>query len=279
MTELQTREGMELVARIEARAMEVVKFTENPREKRDSVAGFRRFSTMLDDFHQAAEIAEARLTLMKSDRRDDLRRYVTQIRAKILKIEIDVMQSYLETMIEAQAPLPFGARELFQNRIKRLGELSALLSDGPQADGGVNELILHIRRMLETLMENAPQLEVFERAPDFRMQRSAPPSGPRAVARAEEAPPPRADGIPNIPKAAKVVRLEHKDSWGRIFLDKNSFDIVTQVCRTRNMTLDQVATRLGITRVALTLILNGQDAIQRNSLDVLHRILNGGHAT
>lgn len=274
MSDQHTLEANDLVSRIEGRAMQIFKFTENPKEKRDNVAGFRKFSTMVDEFHQAAEIAEVRLTTLKTGRREELRRYVMQIRAKILKMEIDVTQTYLEGLIEARAPLPFGAREFFQTRLKRLSELSKMLADGPDADGSAAALMENMRKMLEHLMENAPQLEVFEREADYRPpQRSGTQAARPAAKKIANS---ESSESESAPASSKAVRLDYKDNWGRIFLDKKSFDTVTVVCRTRGMSLDNIASRLGMTRVALTLILNGQDPIQRNTLDMLHRVLNGG---
>src|SRR5262245_9954360 len=91
-------EANELVSRIEQRAMYIFRFTEDVNEKRNTVTGFRKFSTLVDDFHQAAEVAEGRLSVLKTGRRDELRRFVSQLRAKILKVEIDVKQSYLENL-------------------------------------------------------------------------------------------------------------------------------------------------------------------------------------
>ncbi len=273
----QTQEGNELVSRIEARALQIFKFTENPAEKRDNVMGFRRFSSMIDDFHQAAEVAEGRLTLLKSERRDELRRYVTQIRAKILKIEIDITQNYLEGLIETQAPLPYGAREFFNSRLKRLGELAQLLSDGPNADGSAGELMQHMRAMLHMLLDRSPELEVFERDPNQRpVPRSRPPVQTSGRVRGGGSGPPAAPPPPKQAPVPQVVRLEHRDEWGRLFLSKGSFDLVTQVCRAKGLSMDNVAGKLGVTRIALTLILNGQDPIPRAMLDVLHRTLNAG---
>lgn len=266
------QEANELVSRIEQRAMYIFKFTEDVNEKRNTVSGFRKFSTLVDDFHQAAEIAEGRLSVLKTGRRDELRRFVSQLRAKILKVEIDVKQSYLENLIEARTALPYGAREFFASRLKRMEELSSLLLDGPEAGGTADQLLVHMRNMLLHLMEQAPQLEVFERDPDWRpTQRSVPTGRPAAP------PAPRAQKSAAL--EIKPIRLTGRDEWGRVFLDKGSFDQITQACRARSINLDQVASKLGITRVALTLILNGQDPIARNQLDVLHRIINNYNTT
>ncbi|PJI44533.1 hypothetical protein [Ferrovibrio sp.] len=266
------QEANELVSRIEQRAMQIFRFTEDVNEKRNTVSSFRKFSTLVDDFHQAAEIAEGRLSVLKTGRRDELRRFVSQLRAKILKVEIDVKQSYLENLIETRIALPYGAREFFASRLKRLEELSSLLVDGPEAGGTADQLLVHMRNMLQHLMEQAPQLEVFERDPDWRpMQRSVPTGRPAA------APAPRPQK--NAPLEIKPIRLTGRDEWGRVFLDKGSFDMITVACRARGINLDQVASKLGITRVALTLILNGQDPIARNQLDVLHRVINNYNAT
>lgn len=272
------QEANELVTRIEQRALQIFKFTESGDEKRNSVAGFRKFSSMVDDFHQAAETAEGRLSVLKTGRRDELRRYVTQVRAKILKIEIDVKQSYLENLIEARTALPFGAREFFASRLKRLEELSSLLVDGPEADGTAGSLLEHMRKMLEHLMAQAPQLEVFERAPDWRPQHRAVSMPRQAAAPAASAAPAAAAPKPRAAAEKKLeikpIRLTGRDEWGRVFLDRGSFEMVNDACRARGTTLDNVASKLGLTRVALTLILNGQDPIQRNTLDVLHRVIN-----
>ncbi len=266
------QEANELVSRIEQRAMHIFKFTEDVNEKRNTVSGFRKFSGLVDDFHQAAEIAEGRLSVLKTGRRDELRRFVSQLRAKILKVEIDVKQSYLENLIEARIALPYGAREFFASRLKRLEELSSLLVDGPEAGGTADQLLVHMRTMLHHLMEQAPQLEVFERDPDWRpTQRSVPGARPAAA----PAPRPQKSATLEI----KPIRLTGRDEWGRVFLDKGSFDMITVACRARGINLDQVASKLGITRVALTLILNGQDPIARNQLDVLHRVINNYNTT
>lgn len=271
------QEANELVSRIEQRAIQIFKFTEDPGEKRNTVSGFRKFSTLVDDFHQAAEVAEGRLSVLRTGRRDELRRYVAQMRAKILKMEIDVKQTYLENLIEARSALPYGAREFFASRLKRLEELSTLLIDGPEAGGTADTLLDHMRKMLQHLMDQAPQLEVFEREPDWRPpQRSAPP--PVVKASSGAAPAPRRVGAQPAKAEIKPIRLTGRDEWGRVFLDRGSFDQMTLACRARGITLDQVASKLGITRVALTLILNGQDPIQRNMLDVLHRVINNYNA-
>lgn len=263
------QEANELVSRIEQRAFQIFRFTEDPDERRNTVASFRKFGELVDDFHQSAEMVEGRLSVLKTGRRDELRRYVAQMRAKILKMEIDVKQSYLENLIESRAALPFGAREFFATRLKRLEELSGLLVDGPEANGSAGSLLDHMRKMLEHLMAQAPQLEVFEREPDQRPVQPAPRPRPRAAAAQ-----PKVSGKPAAKPEIKPIRLTGKDNWGRVFLDKDSFDQVNAACRARGITIDQVAAKLGITRVALTLILNGQDPIQRNMLDVLHRIIN-----
>jgi hypothetical protein len=270
------QEANELVTRIEQRALQIFKFTENAEEKRNSVAGFRKFAAMVDDFHQAAETAEGRLSVLRTGRRDELRRYVTQVRAKILKIEIDVKQSYLENLIEARTALPYGAREFFASRLKRLEELSNLLVDGPEADGTAGGLLDHMRKMLEHLMAQAPQLEVFERAADWRPQHRAVSAAPRPAAAAPTggAPAPRPRRAAESKPEIKPIRLTGRDEWGRVFLDRGSFEMINDACRARSITLDNVASKLGITRVALTLILNGQDPIARNMLDVLHRVIN-----
>lgn len=264
------QEANELVSKIEQRALQIFKFTEDPSEKRTTVAGFRKFSALVDDFHQAAEVAEGRLSVLKTGRRDELRRYVAQVRAKILKMEIDIKQSYLENLIEARSALPYGAREFFASRLKRMEELSSLLVDGPEGGGGANDLLEHMRRMLQHLMDQAPQLEVFERDPDWR-----PPQRTGIVtAAAKPAAGGQAGGKGGSTTDIKPIRLTGRDEWGRVFLDKGSFDMVSQACRARGLTLDQVAQKLGMTRVAFTLILNGQDPIARNLLDVVHRTIN-----
>jgi len=268
------QEANELISKIEQRAMQIFRFTEDPDEKRSTVSSFRKFSGLVDEFHQAAEVAEGRLSVLKTGRRDELRRYVAQMRAKILKIEIDVKQSYLENLIETRAALPFGAREFFATRMKRLEEISGLLRDAPGSDGGADDILGSMRKMLQHLMDQAPQLEVFERDPDWRPPaRSG--SAPRPAVAAPAAP--RRQAGPATPEI-KPIRLTGRDEWGRVFLDKGSFDTVNYACRARGITLDNVASKLGITRVALTLILNGQDPIQRNMLDVLHKIINNYNA-
>ncbi|HEX6959365.1 MAG TPA: hypothetical protein VF194_15385 [Ferrovibrio sp.] len=266
------QEANELVSRIEQRAIQIFKFTEDSDEKRASVASFRKFSDLVDDFHQAAEMAEGRLSVLKTGRRDELRGYVVQMRAKILKVEIDVTQTYLENLIESRAALPFGAREFFATRLKRLEELSHVLKDGPEASGSSGSLLDHMRKMLEHLIAQAPQLEVFERDPEWR-----PPHRQAAARPAVKAVAPKPKPTQAVPEI-KPIKLTGRDNWGRVFLDKGSFDEVHMACRARNITIDQVAARLGMTRVSLTLILNGQDPIQRNTLDVLHRIINNYNA-
>lgn len=275
-------EANDLVSKIEQRAIQIFKFIEDPAEKRNSVAGFRKFSGLVDDFHQAAEVAEGRLSVLKTGRRDELRRSVTQIRAKILKMEIDVKQSYLENLIEARSALPYGAREFFASRLKRLEELSGMLVDGPEAGGSAGDLLGHMRKMLQHLIDQAPQLEVFERDPNYRPPvrtgQAAASVGISAKAAAQPgaAPSKRGGAAAN---EIKPIRLTGRDEWGRVFLDKGSFEMVNGACRARGLTLDQVASKLGITRVAFMLILNGQDPIQRNLLDVVHRTINNYNPT
>lgn len=277
MTDLHTREGNELVSRLESRAMEIVNFTERNAKKRDNVSDFRRFSTMVDDFHQAAETSEARLTLLKTGHRDELRGYVSQIRAKILKMEVDITQHYLEGLLETNAPLPFGAREFFSSRLQRLHQLAALLTDGPAANGSSKGLVQEMSDMLHQLMERAPILEEFERDPNYRSLTRPRPQVPKmrgGVRTAAAGPAAAAAPAADAAAIPAVIKLDYRDEWGRVFLSKGSFEMVTKVCRAKGLSLDQIAVKMGITRVALTLVLNGQDPIPRAALDVLHRSLN-----
>src|SRR5690606_31692460 len=203
-------------------------------------------------------------------RRDELRRYVAKMRAKILKIEIDVKQSYLENLIETRAALPFGAREFFATRMKRLEEISGLLRDAPGSDGGADDILGSMRKMLQHLMDQAPQLEVFERDPDWRPPaRSG--SAPRPAVAAPAAP--RRQAGPATPEI-KPIRLTGRDEWGRVFLDKGSFDTAYYTSYAREIMRHTDASKLVFTRGEMSLIFKSQDTLERNMLDVLHNIIN-----
>jgi hypothetical protein len=75
-------------------------------------------------------------------------------------------------------------------------------------------------------------------------------------------------------------RLRVREMAGRFYVERDGIGAVTQVCRMANMSMDQLAAKLGVSRAALVLMLNGNDPISRGPLDMLRSFMaqNGGVA-
>jgi hypothetical protein len=69
-------------------------------------------------------------------------------------------------------------------------------------------------------------------------------------------------------------RIGVREQWGRFYVDKGSLVAVSQACKQAALSLDQLAQRIGVSRVALTLMLSGQDPMPRQSVERLQQFMS-----
>ena len=74
-----------------------------------------------------------------------------------------------------------------------------------------------------------------------------------------------APALPTKPRA--VFRI--KEMAGRYYADRDAIVAVADACRVAQVSMDQLAVKLGISRPALVLILNGTDPISNTMVEQL----------
>ncbi|MEK9970421.1 MAG: hypothetical protein VW600_14870, partial [Ferrovibrio sp.] len=88
-------------------------------------------------------------------------------------------------------------------------------------------------------------------------------SGRRA---AERRPPPRREPPP--------FRIRQMD--GRFYAERDSIVAVSEACRNANVTLDQLAIKVGVSRPTLVLMLSGSDPMSRPVMEQLQSFIDKG---
>ena len=61
---------------------------------------------------------------------------------------------------------------------------------------------------------------------------------------------------------------------GRFYAERDGVVAVSEICRNANVTLDQLAVRMGVSRPSLILMLNGNDPMSRPFMEQLQSFLD-----
>lgn len=81
-----------------------------------------------------------------------------------------------------------------------------------------------------------------------------------------------------MPGPAVSVTLETTGYGAKTFFVRDVQPLVLQACRRHGVPFEDFATRLGITRVALVLMLKGQDPVPRHLLDSIREFVDSAPA-
>ncbi len=272
------REALRLLAQVERQGLDITNAYRDGQAFLDRFGDFKRFIDKVDHFHVFVDLVEERLPQFEAPKRDALARHLAEIRWRIIVVEVDSTQVFLVRIGESGRPWPLGSREFLQRRLHRLDDFLEYYDRHGLQYGlaPLGSAMLHaVEDLLKAQIERAPGLEDFS----LESQAMPEPASPRPRAQsAQRRKRPRLTERPAPP--VPQPRLRVREMAGRFYVERDGIVAVTQVCRMANMSMDQLAAKLGVSRAALVLMLNGNDPISRGPLDMLRSFMaqNGGVA-
>ncbi|MFN4278505.1 MAG: hypothetical protein ACK4FJ_19590 [Ferrovibrio sp.] len=268
------QETLKLVGVVESQSRELLSFCQEPANLSGVFSDYKRFVEKIEHFYVFVDLVDGRIPEFDENKQKPLRKHLSKIRWKITILELDTTRIYLINIRSSGRRLPLGSREFLSRRLDRLSEIAQYYDrfgeehDLPPIS---HELIEAVRKLLEQSIENAPRLDEFQPAPP-PPRLSATPSNVAPPLMAPESVsaqrPLFSTGLPVLPP-----KLNVKEQWGRFYVEKGSIVAVSQACKSAAISLDQLAQRIGVSRVALTLMLSGQDPMPRPAMEKLQQFM------
>jgi hypothetical protein len=271
------QETLRLLAQVEKQGLDIAEAYRSGHGVSAEVKDFRRFIEKVDHFYVFIDLVEERLPGFDEDKRAALTRHLVDIRWRIVIVEVDTTQIFLVRIGETHKPWPLGSREFLQRRLSRFDEINEYYDRfGEQYQlTPLSEVMLRaVEELLKQQIERAPALKNFSDQaaryaahaadrvkPEKMVLRLDSGSGRRP---AEHRPSPRAEPPP--------FRIKEMD--GRFYAERDGIVAVSEICRNANVTLDQLATRMGVSRPSLVLMLNGNDPMTRPFMEQLQSFLD-----
>lgn len=277
------QETLKLVGVVENQSRELLAFCRNEQNLSANFSDYKRFVEKMEHFYVFVDLVDGRIPEFDEAKQKPLRKHLSKIRWKITILELDTTRIYLINISRSGRRLPLGSREFLMRRLDRLSEIAQYYDrfgeEHELAPPISEELIESVRQLLKDSIEKAPRLDEFSPAPP-PPRLSATPSGtasanhnPVTPAAGALLPPDtvaarHASAMPSLPP-----KLNVKEQWGRFFVEKGSIVAVSQACKMAALSLDQLAQRIGVSRVALTLMLSGQDPMPRPAMEKLQQFM------
>ncbi|MCW0234124.1 MAG: hypothetical protein OJJ21_11035 [Ferrovibrio sp.] len=269
------RETLRLLAQVEKQGLAIAEAYRSGHGVSAQFIDFKRFIEKVDHFYVFIDLVEERLPGFDDDKREALTRHLADIRWRIIVVEVDTTQIFLVRIGETHKPWPLGSREFLQRRLGRLGEIAAYYdSFGEQQQlTPLSDVMLRaVEELLKQQIDRAPALADFsdnaasymaasKRTEDMTLRLD---SGGRRRRR-ETRPPQRREPPPPF----RVREME-----GRFYAERDGIVAVSEVCRNANFSLDQLASRMGVSRPSLVLMLNGSDPMTRPMMEQLQSFLD-----
>ena len=279
------QETLKLVGVVENQSRELLAFCGNEQNLSANFSDYKRFVEKMEHFYVFVDLVDGRIPEFDETKQKPLRKHLSKIRWKITILELDTTRIYLINITRSGRRLPLGSREFLMRRLDRLSEIAQYYDrfgeEHELAPPISEELIESVRQLLKEGIEKAPRLEEFQPAPppprlSATPSMSSPSHNPITPAAGALLPPdlvaarhsPSASSMPSLP-----AKLNVKEQWGRFFVEKGSIVAVSQACKMAALSLDQLATRIGVSRVALTLMLSGQDPMPRPAMEKLQQFM------
>lgn len=267
------QETLKLVGVVESQSRELLSFCQEPANLSGVFSDYKRFVEKIEHFYVFVDLVDGRIPEFDENKQKPLRKHLSKIRWKITILELDTTRIYLINIRSSGRRLPLGSREFLSRRLDRLSEIAQYYDrfgeehDLPPIS---HELIEAVRKLLEQSIENAPRLDEFQPAPPPPKLSATPNAAPPLMApEAVSAQRPLfTTGLPVLPP-----RLNVKEQWGRFYVEKGSIVAVSQACKSAAISLDQLAQKIGVSRVALTLMLSGQDPMPRPAMEKLQQFM------
>lgn len=277
------QETLKLVGVVENQSRELLAFCRNEQNLSANFSDYKRFVEKMEHFYVFVDLVDGRIPEFDETKQKPLRKHLSKIRWKITILELDTTRIYLINISRSGRRLPLGSREFLMRRLDRLSEIAQYYDrfgeEHELAPPISEELIESVRALLKESIEKAPRLDEFTPAPPppqlsaTPRSVSSPSHNPITPAAGALLPPDmvaarHASSMPSLP-----AKLNVKEQWGRFFVEKGSIVAVSQACKMAALSLDQLAQRIGVTRVALTLMLSGQDPMPRPAMEKLQQFM------
>lgn len=271
------RETLRLLAQVEKQGLDIAEAYRAGHEVSAQFTDFKRFIEKVDHFYVFVDLVEDRLPGFEDEKRSALTRHLADIRWRITIVEVDTTQIFLVRIGETHKPWPLGSREFLQRRLNRLDEIAAYydrFGEEYQLTPLSDVMLRAVEDLLKAQIDRAPVLADFSgelgasymvptgdlvRPEDMALRLD---SGSRRRMVERRAPPRRE------PPQFRVREME-----GRFYAERDGVVAVSEVCRSANVTLDQLAGRMGVSRPSLVLMLNGSDPMSRPMMEQLQSFL------
>lgn len=271
------QETLKLVGVVENQSRELLAFCQNQGNLNGTFGDYKRFVEKMEHFYVFVDLVDGRIPEFDESKQLPLRKHLSKIRWKITILELDTTRIYLINITRAGRRLPIGAREFLMRRLDRLSEIAQYYDRfGEEHDLTPlsQELVEAVRKLLEQSIEGAPRLDEFQPAPPPPRLSATPSAGApstttlmvptESMSMAHS----MSSSMPPLP-----AKLNVKEQWGRFFVERGSVVAVSQACKSAAISMDQLATRIGVSRVALTLMLSGQDPMPRQAIEKLQQFM------
>lgn len=271
------REATRLLAQVEKQGIAIVARYQAGRDVSGRYQDFRRFVEKIDHFHVFVDLVEERLPQFEDAKRDALTRHLAQIRWRITIVEVDTTQVFLVRIAAADQPWPLGSRQFLERRLSRLDEIAEYFDqfgERYQLTPLKQALVNAVAGLLQAQIRRAPGLEdftyaydAFARKGELALQQLEAEAAPAQRRRRRKLP----ATVPALPPTLAKFRV--RELAGRFYVERESIVAVSEACRMAKLSMDQLAQKLGVSRPALVLMLNGNDPIQRNQMEQLRDFL------
>lgn len=268
------QETLKLVGVVENQSRELLAFCQNEQNLGGNFADYKRFVEKIEHFYVFVDLVDGRIPEFEESKQQPLRKHLSKIRWKITILELDTTRIYLVNITRSGRRVPLGAREFLMRRLDRLSEIAQYydrFGEEHELTPLNQDLIEAVRKLLQQGIDAAPKLDEFQPAPP-PPRLSATPSAPLPPLVAPEAVPSQRP-LYNTAPPAIPAKINVREQWGRFYVEKGSIVAVSQACKSAAISLDQLAQRLGVSRVALTLMLSGQDPMPRQAMERLQQFM------
>lgn len=268
------RETLQLLAQVEKQGLDIA----HAYQDGDGVSGrfgdFRNFIEKVDHFYVFVDLAEDRLPRFDEDKRDELKRHLAQIRWRVVIVEVDTTQVFLVRIGGSSQPWPLGSQQFLQRRLDRLDEIGAWYNAyGEQY--GLPPLGEAMVRAVEDLL--CAQIPKTSRLDDFAPALAEGLTRPEDIAitlNRDTVTRRTAKPVAPAQPAARPTPFRVRELHGRFYAERDGIVAVTEACRAAQLSLDDLARQMGMSRPTLVLLLNGTDPMARGAMEELRRFVS-----
>lgn len=271
---LADAETLKLISTVESRSRKLWQAYADRRARTPGIAGFRAFTDEVDTLMRFVDFVDDRLAQGKFEKKVELRRHCSQLRWRTMSLRLSVANDYLVAFAEGRWPQGLGAKQVYQReqgfvaQAREYYRVHSLLDTLPDFEAGHFD---RVSGLLNDLSEDARTLVDFGSDRSFADEGPEPPAAirPRPPAPRPARPAPDAGGY-------QKVELPFELRTGARYLTRTAPEIVTAARKRLNLTLPDLARRVGIPDTQLALILGGHDPVSTSVIQRLELVLSGG---